>query len=342
MLEKIRVRNYKSIIDTTLTLDTKRRRAASFDTISSIEENGKKAVPFVVIYGANSSGKSTLLEALSSALSIARGDDVGKHYLPNIFHSGNDPCEVSFTLIKGNTTWDYTLIYDKEMIKEERLISNGDLILNAKEEKFSLLKEKSEFYSLLSTSFVFYDPFSYSAEESLLTYIRLSGKSERECIDDAVELMKRLDFSLTGIKRGEEWSIEYRSDGSLSLMVESEGTRRLLSLLFLILASLSIGGILVADEIDVSLHPLVLRALFALFIDREYNKKGAQLISSSHNTDLMDAPFVREDEIALFEKTKKRGSDIERLSEKTGGKRVRNIRKGYLEGRYSALPFPYI
>lgn len=344
MLEKISVKNYKSIIDTTLTLDSRvKRRSASSDTLSYIEENKKRAVPFVVIYGANSSGKSTLLEALCSAILIAGGDETGKHYSPNIFHSKDEPSLVSVTITKGGTTWGYTLVYDNEKIREESLVENGNLVLSEKDGKCSVIKDKAvEFYSLLSSTFIFYDPFSYSLEESFLTYKRLSGKSEKDCLDSLVELSSRLDFSYSGISRKGGWRTLYSNKESLLVSAESEGTRRLISLLSLVLAALSIGGVLVADEIDVSLHPLVLRAVFSLFIDNEYNIYGAQLISSSHNTDLMDAPFIREDEIALFEKTKKRGSVIERLMEKTGGKRVKNIRKGYLEGRFSALPFPYI
>lgn len=346
MIEKIRVKNYKSILDTTLALDYSRRRPrnySSLDTLYYVEDNGRRAVPFVVIYGANSSGKSTLLEALEAVIEIVKGGKCSDCYHPNIFLSKDEETHVNLVITKDGSTYDYTLIYKGEKIVRESLIRDGGVIFDESVSTVSVLKNKdARFFSLLTGSFIFYDPFSYSAEKSFSTYLGLSGKTESECIEDIITLSHRLDLSFSGIRRGEEWNTIYRDGDTLRFRDESEGTRRLVAIISLALASLSSGGVMVADEIDVSLHPAVLRSIFALFIDKEYNRNGAQLISSAHNTDIMDAPFVREDEIALFEKTRRGGSVIERIFEKTGGKRVKDIRKGYLEGRYSGLPFPYI
>lgn len=125
---------------------------------------------------------------------------------------------------------------------------------------------------------------------------------------------------------------------------ESDGTQRLAGLVGLILYTLKTGGVLLVDELERSLHPLLMREIVMLFKKRRHNPKGAQLIVTTHNTDILDDSILRLSEIALVRKTTANGTLIRRLVDaKKDGEDIRNVtnfRKQYLAGFYSAIPHP--
>jgi AAA15 family ATPase/GTPase len=124
---------------------------------------------------------------------------------------------------------------------------------------------------------------------------------------------------------------------------ESEGTRKFFDIALYAIEVLEKGGILVIDEIDTKFHPILTENLIRLFYDKEMNPNNAQLIFSTHNTNLMDSKVLRRDQIWLTEKDSFGETRIFPLSQfKTDlGKSVRNdeaIEKNYLEGKYGAIP----
>ena len=128
---------------------------------------------------------------------------------------------------------------------------------------------------------------------------------------------------------------------------ESEGTQRLAGLVGLFLFALKGGHTLFIDELSSSLHSLLLRELLRLFKDKRYNITGhAQLIFTTHNTDILDDAILRVSEVAIVRKTLHAGSLIKRIADfKKDGRDVRNVtnfRKQYLEGFYSGVPHPAI
>lgn len=87
-------------------------------------------------------------------------------------------------------------------------------------------------------------------------------------------------------------------------MDESNGTRNLLFLAAPVLNILNKGLTLVIDELDNSLHTLLVRELVRLFHRPEINTGGAQLIFTTHDTSLLDAPnLFRRDQVWFVEKT---------------------------------------
>ena len=122
---------------------------------------------------------------------------------------------------------------------------------------------------------------------------------------------------------------------------ESEGTKRFFQLSGPILDTLSNGKILVVDELDARMHPDLLRAICNLF-NSENNKKNAQLIFVSHNTDLLKAGLLRRDQIWFAEKDTCGATELYSLVEyKEDGKSIRkdaSFEKDYLKGRYGAVP----
>ena len=123
---------------------------------------------------------------------------------------------------------------------------------------------------------------------------------------------------------------------------ESSGTQIVAGLLGVFLAVLESGGVVAVDELDRSLHPLLLIELVRLFKDRRYNPRGAQLVFTVHNTDILDAALLRVSEVGIITKTLQDGSTLARISDFAGVGNIASFRKQYLTGCFSGIPFPYI
>lgn len=120
---------------------------------------------------------------------------------------------------------------------------------------------------------------------------------------------------------------------------ESEGTKRIFSLIGPWIDALKNGRILFVDELDTKLHHLLNIFLIRLFHDPTQNKTNAQLIFTTHNTNLLDQDIFRRDQIWFTEKNAEVGStDLYSLTEYSPRK-DKDIEKGYLAGKYGALPF---
>ncbi|MGP0093465.1 MAG: AAA family ATPase [Xanthobacteraceae bacterium] len=124
----------------------------------------------------------------------------------------------------------------------------------------------------------------------------------------------------------------------LDMSLESKGTRRLLVLIDPILRLLSTGGIFILDEIESSLHPLVSRQIVRLFTNKRTNEKGAQLIAATHDTNLLRPGLLRRDQIWFTEKDRSGATHLYPLSD-IHTRRGDNLEKGYLQGRFGAIPF---
>ena len=123
------------------------------------------------------------------------------------------------------------------------------------------------------------------------------------------------------------------------LMDESNGTRNLLFLSGPVMDILGKGLTLVIDELDTSLHTLLVRELVRLFHRPEANTGGAQLIFTTHDTSLLDAPgLFRRDQVWFVEKDRDQTSALVSLSEFSPRKNEA-LERGYLMGRYGAVPF---
>ncbi len=120
---------------------------------------------------------------------------------------------------------------------------------------------------------------------------------------------------------------------------ESSGTRNLLFIAGPVLDILEKGRTLVIDELDTSLHPLLVRELVRLFHRPEINTRGAQLIFTTHDTSLLDAPdLFRRDQIWFVEKDADQASALVALAEFSPRKNEA-LERGYLMGRYGGIPF---
>lgn len=128
----------------------------------------------------------------------------------------------------------------------------------------------------------------------------------------------------------------------ISMNEESSGTKKMFSLYQTLLDVLRKGGVFFADELDIKLHPLLMRNILLTFTDKEKNPNNAQLIFTTHNTIYMDMDLLRRDEIWFVEKNNG-VSNLYSLDDITNekGEKVRkdsNYEKHYLLGNYGAIP----
>ncbi len=116
---------------------------------------------------------------------------------------------------------------------------------------------------------------------------------------------------------------------------ESSGTRKLLGQLPIILDALEKGTIAVIDEIDENIHTSVVQQIIAWFNSKETNPKGAQLLATLHDTNVLNCNYIRKDQVYLVEKNNNMSNLYALIDFKT---RTKNFEKSYLEGRYGAIP----
>jgi uncharacterized protein len=118
---------------------------------------------------------------------------------------------------------------------------------------------------------------------------------------------------------------------------ESDGTQRLFALAGPLLEILRTGRVLVVDELDRSLHTMIVRRLVEWFHDSAYNTGGAQLVFTTHDTALLDQSLFRRDQIWFVEKTRDQTTRLYPLSE-FSPRKGEALERGYLSGRYGAVP----
>ena len=130
-----------------------------------------------------------------------------------------------------------------------------------------------------------------------------------------------------------------KTEFSLTLQEESIGTQLLFFYGPLLKDAFEKGKTIVLDEIDKSMHPSLVKFIMNLFRDPDVNKNGAQLIVTTHETGILSLDMFRRDQIYFTEKDSKSGvTDLYSLDE-FSVRKTENIEKGYLMGRYGAIPF---
>lgn len=119
---------------------------------------------------------------------------------------------------------------------------------------------------------------------------------------------------------------------------ESAGTQFFFSRIGLWLKVLSQGGVIVIDEIETSLHPLLTRHLVELVQDHNINCNNVQLVFTTHDVGLLERTLLRRDQIWFLEKNDKTiETEVHALTE-FSPRKTENIARGYIQGRYGAIP----
>jgi len=176
---------------------------------------------------------------------------------------------------------------------------------------------------------------------------------EKEIPDETRDIQSRIDAAMETALKGlegqfkvdhggdKEIELEHRgNDGKtvhFPIQLESAGTRRLLSSLPKIFEVLKSGGIIIIDELDLSIHTQAAEALIQFFSCGATNPNSAQILATTHDTNLLQCECLRRDQVWFAEKSDTGETQIFPLTD-IHTRATDNIEKGYLQGRFGAVP----
>lgn len=181
---------------------------------------------------------------------------------------------------------------------------------------------------------------------------------------DALQFFKDLQLGFIDIETAEQESVKgkkivdmfsmhhiYNADGEIVGKqrfrfnnCESQGTQKLFDLAGPLFASLRNGCLLVVDELDAKMHPLISQHIIELFSKETTNPHHAQLLFTTHDTNLLSSHLLRRDQIWFTEKDKAESTDLYNLMHIVlpDGSKPRsdsNLERNYIKGRYGAIPY---
>lgn len=296
--------------------------------------------------------------------------------------SRNAPSEFVFEFVHERVRYEYGFALNDTTISEEWLfswpkgrrltlferaaldISFGASLTGHKAAIVDLVRENSLFLSAAAAN-------NHPQLRSLATWFgrwqrMISGaryaQPSHPISDQALDLLRYADVGVIGARLAEEgptgqggaWEIQARLElvhetqidhhgEALPWEWESSGTRTWLHLSRQALSCLRSGSIFTIDDLGDDLHPLLTTQLVGLFQDPETNPRGAQLIFTGHDVNLLGRHVehrLRRDQVWLTEKATGGASRIYPLTE-YGRVRdgVDDVEGRYLQGRYGAVPF---
>ena len=409
MLIEFRVENHFSLRDEqALSLEAGPTGESSDPRPRVVEGYRERLLPAAVIYGANASGKTNLLEALAfmrnAVLASHRGWDPLGGIPRTPFAWGNKRNDSSFfevTFLVGTTKYVYGFAVDDEVVVEEWLfawpkshkqmwfwreggdVKFGDFLDGPNDAVREVTRPNALFLSAaaqhgheqLSALYTWFreiivvnirDRRTRLFQSRYLPEAYFSSDDEQPTVSKAAEaddafssrlqhLLKSADFGIVDIKTIEEESghrssrrqfLLQHQDGDdeswLDLRNESNGTKTLFLMAPSIFCALDSGGILLIDELESSLHPLLGLAIIEMFNCPKTNPRNAQLVFTTHDTNLLGTtlgePPLRRDQIWFTEKDEEGATKLYPLTDYKPRK-SENLERGYLQGRYGAIPF---
>lgn len=394
MLIQFSVENYLSFKDKVVFSMLAGKDKEHKEAVAEINEK-EKYLKSGVIYGANASGKSNLLQALwfmvsyvltshEKQLNLPTGRvpfkfDPNTENLPSsfevIFIQDQVKYAYGFSATDNEITDEYlyhyphgrkALVFERTKTKEYRFTTDVELQSSLKDRN-----SKNKLYLSTAANWNYdkvipvFNWFSTCMFLNMNTYGQAYGVNAETLRDDdyrdrVTAMLRAADFGIHGLRvkegnvsLGGTWSDVYDNieaihrvigkNGiaqtySLNMMEESRGTNTYLNLIGLVHKALETGGLFVADELDTNLHPLLTEQIVALFNSEKDNPNNAQLIFTTHNTNLMDLKILRRDQIWFTEKDENTAvSDLFSLDSYSVRKDAK-VEKSYLLGRYGAVP----
>jgi len=171
-------------------------------------------------------------------------------------------------------------------------------------------------------------------EREISRKIGLAVKSIFEDVDAEIEMQSSDDVDKI-IELEHQGTDDFRTH--FPIQMESAGTLRLLSALPKVLGVLKTGGLIIFDELDLSLHTLAAERLLNMFCSKKLNPNGAQLLTTTHDTNLMESKCLRRDQVWFVNKGESGATQVYPLTD-IYTRPTDNIEKGYLQSRFGATP----
>lgn len=197
-------------------------------------------------------------------------------------------------------------------------------------------------------AFESYEKNSDNLKEFALDFLKKTDFNIDNYVISKVDIPQELligmpEFLLKSMpEKAKAYQVLFKHKGSdivLSIDEESLGTQVAFAFIPFMADTLRNKKVLVIDELDRSLHPFLVQYIVEMFNNPEINKNGAQLIFNTHDTNLLNLNILRRDQIWFIEKNNENGvSDLYSLSD-FSIRKEENVEKGYMLGRYGAVPF---
>lgn len=188
-------------------------------------------------------------------------------------------------------------------------------------------------------------------KKKLLKYINVADKSIADILsvtekfsEDSLpkdipdNIKAKVKSELAGKEVLTKLDFIHPNNAALDFEEESHGTQKFFAYAGYWIDALENGKVIVVDELDNGVHPLAVRFLINLISSAEENKINSQLIFTTHDTSLLDSDIFRRDQIWFVEKDKNNATQLYPLLDFSPRKNEA-IGKGYLQGRYGALPY---
>lgn len=386
-----------------------------------INENfGLRLLKSAVIYGANASGKSKLLDAfafmryfvINSSKESQKGETIEVEPFRLSTVTENEPSEFEIIFVHNKVLYRYGFeattekivsewLYHKPKTKEVELFYRDGSIFNIHERSFTkgntVVKEGlvRDNALLISVAAQFNEKTAINVLDWFKRLKTLSGLNESgyqgftmgkaessEHKHKILELLKAADLGIQDIKMQKldidslpkdlpkelkdklireikEDNAEFFSDVSTTHRKfdvnkkavsfeyfslendESSGTSKFFALTGPILDVIENGYTLVVDELDSKLHPNLVCKIVSLFNSKEFNKKNAQLIFNTHDTNLLSSGLFRRDQIWFTNKNKYGEAKLYSLADFKSDEVRKNdpFEDNYIKGKYGAVPF---
>jgi len=347
------------------------------------------------IYGANASGKSNLVRAISFMKEFTINSAVGNRITNEIntelyrlnIESERESSYFEMVFIIGTTRYRYGFEVDRQSVKSEWLYQT----LRTKEAQLferenSKIKVFSKFYEgksldnktrknalFLSVVAQFNgdiatDVVDWFNELNIFNNLddddydnaTIDALIEGHRTQDLIGLVTSLDLGIKdiqmiktpmpefpGVISYEVKTAHWKYDGEENRVGteyfeldenESAGTQKLFNISGLLINILQTGEILIVDELDARLHPLISCAIVKLFNSPITNPRNAQLIFTTHDTNLLSANMFRKDQIWFTEKDRYGATDLYSLVEYDIPDDA-SFEQDYIAGKYGAIPF---
>lgn len=411
MLVEFSVKNYKAFKEkATLSMIADTRFGDDELPDNTIKPEGFNItlLKSLVIYGANASGKSQLLQAMEAMRSLVEssfskykdGDEI-EEIVPHLLHSESEkePTEMEVVFIAEGAMYRYGFLADKEEVHEEwlyeqkagkntkevELFYRDGLDLEYHNERFKvgkmvqqnkpMLRENS-----LALSFLFRmkDEKIHVIQKQIMFLNQITNVNyppfhtieqlDNEWVEKTMVLamLKNADFGIVDFEyEKKETEMQNKKGTVIKLQIdtqhrkygkgnekvtfnmredESMGTQKYFSIAGPVMEVLSNGEFLAIDELDSSLHPVLVHSIVKLFHSPKTNPKNAQFIVTTHDTNLLSPGMFRRDQVWFTEKDRQEAAHLYSLAEfKTSGKNA--VRKGedyeqnYIRGKYGAIPY---
>lgn len=412
MLIEFSVKNFMSIKEEMIFSMVAGIGDENLENVIKNKTTGENYLKSAAIYGANASGKTNFIKAMTAAILMVRKSNLRNINEPLLemkpfkfdLKTINKPCEFKFIFIKNNVKYIYGFSADVNRIYTEYLYqylsAKPSLIFerkNTNEYKFTqqeqnklqeLTTKNTEKKLFLSTAtewnyektkdaYIWFsediDTYNDYMNAGGYVFNKFENDKEGKLKKFTINLLKQADIlikdynfevkdmnpsnivAFNNIRIPNENIVQKevriatfheienengnKENYELELQEESLGTQNLFFLSPILKEAFEKGKIIIVDEIDKSLHPLLVEFIIKLFHNKEINKNDAQLIFNTHDTNLLSLDNFRRDQIWFTEKDPKKGSTEIYPLDDFSVRKTENVQKGYLNGRYGAIPF---